>query len=316
MTEEAAIFDHTFWWIGFTIFVLTMITLDLTVFHRHNKVTKVREAFLWVAFWTSLAVIFNIIILFTHGTQTALEFTAGYLIEQSLSVDNLFVFIMVFSSFKISAQRQHRLLFWGILGALIFRAIMIIGGLALFERFHWITYVFGAFLVFTGIKLLVQEEKEFKSEENFIVKLVGKVFPLDMITETDRFFLRKAGKLVATKMFVVVSIIEVTDLVFALDSIPAVLAVSRDPFIVYTSNVFAILGLRSLYFALSGSLDMFRFLKYGVSVILIFVGIKMAISMTVKIPIVLSLGFIGVCIAGSIGLSVLIPHRKSDHNKH
>lgn len=271
-------------WIGFIILVIVLLALDMFVFHKKGEVVNVKKA-LWLSlFWISLALIFNVFIYFFQGKEPALEFFTAYVIEKSLSVDNLFVFILVFSSFKIDPRYQHDVLFWGILGALVFRAIFIFAGIALLEKFAWVMYVFGGFLVVTGIKMAVdfikeknkptQEEKKDISQNRFI-QFVRRVFPTTDDISVPKFFRKIDGKRVATPFFLALLVIEVTDLVFAIDSIPAVLAVSTDMFIVYTSNIFAILGLRSLYFALRGVMDYFYYLKYALSAILLFIGFKM-----------------------------------------
>jgi len=271
-------------WIGFIILIVVLLVLDMFVFHKKGEVVNVKKA-LWLSlFWISLALIFNVFIYFYQGKEPALEFFTAYVIEKSLSVDNLFVFILVFSSFKIDPRYQHDVLFWGILGALVFRAIFIFAGIALLEKFAWVMYVFGGFLVVTGIKMAVdfireknkpaQEEKKDISQNRFM-QFARRVFPTTDDISVPKFFRKIDGKRVATPFFLALLVIEVTDLVFAIDSIPAVLAVSTDMFIVYTSNIFAILGLRSLYFALRGVMDYFYYLKYALSAILLFIGFKM-----------------------------------------
>ena len=266
-------------WIAFILFVLLMLTLDLFVFHKKNTVVKVKEALLWSLFWIGLAAAFNIGVFFMVGKVKALEFLTGYLIEESLSVDNLFVFILIFGFFKIEPKYQHRILFWGILGAILMRGIFIYAGVALIQRFDWIMYIFGVFLVYTGIHLLFEkEETEYNPNKNFIIRGFKKVFPVTQDMSKPHFFIRNNKILYATPFFITLLVIEASDLIFAVDSIPAVLSVSKDPFIVYTSNIFAILGLRSLYFALNGIMSYFHFLKYALSGILSFIGIKMCIN--------------------------------------
>jgi tellurite resistance protein TerC len=275
-------------WIGFVTFVLIMLVLDLTVFHKKDEVMKVKTALLWSLFWIGLAVAFNVGIYFVGGNiwgeeigkQKALEFLTGYLIEESLSVDNLFVFIMIFSFFGIEQKYQHRILFWGIIGAIVMRAIFIFAGVAIIEKFAWVMYIFGAFLIYTGLHMLFEKEdkKEFDPNKNIAVRIFRKIMPVSDDKTHTRFFVRKNKVLYATPFFIVLLLIEVSDLIFAIDSIPAVLSVSKDPFIVYTSNIFAILGLRSLYFALSGVMQYFRYLKYALALILSFIGIKMCIN--------------------------------------
>ena len=253
---------------------------------------------------------FNGLVHFWKGEQAALEFFTGYVIEKSLSVDNIFVFLVIFSYFKIPAQSQHRVLFWGILGALIMRAIFIAAGVTLLEKFHWLIYVFGAFLVLTGIKMAVSHGKEMDLEKNPALKFLRKIVPVTNVLHGEKFFTKENGKRVATPLFAALLIVEFTDVIFAVDSIPAILAITKDPFIVYTSNIFAILGLRSLYFALAGILHYFRFLHYGLAVVLAFVGTKMLISEVYKIPIIASLGVIATVILASVILSILIPEKK------
>lgn len=289
-------------WIGFNLFVLAMLALDLGVFHRHAHVVSVKEAALWSVVWIGLALLFNAGIYFfwdrlvpgsTYSNpEAALAFFTGYLIEKSLSVDNIFVFVLIFSYFAVPAAYQHRVLFWGILGALVMRAILIAVGAALLKEFHWIIYVFGAFLIFTGIKMARHRNEELHPERNPIVRLFRRLMPVSDQYEGEKFFIRRAGKLVATPLFLVLLMVESTDLVFAVDSIPAIFAVTSDPFLVYTSNVFAILGLRSLYFVLAGIMHKFHYLKLGLSVVLSFVGLKMVLVDIYKIPTGVSLGVI------------------------
>jgi len=266
-------------WIAFIVFVIVMLTLDLFVFHKKNTVVKVKEALLWSLFWISLAAAFNVGVYFMLGKVKALEFLTGYLIEESLSVDNLFVFILIFGFFKIEPKYQHRVLFWGILGAIVMRAVFIFAGVALIQKFNWIMYIFGAFLVYTGIKMLFEkEEDDYNPNKNFLIKGFKKIFPVTYDMSRPHFFVRTNKILYATPFFIALLVIEASDLIFAVDSIPAVLSVSKDPFIVYTSNIFAILGLRSLYFALSGIMVYFHYLKYALSGILTFIGLKMCIN--------------------------------------
>jgi tellurite resistance protein TerC len=280
-------------WIVFNLFVLAMLALDLGVFHKKSHEVSVREALSWTCVWITLAMLFNLFIYYYFDKDKALEFFTGYLIEKSLSVDNIFVIILIFSYFKVPSAYQHKVLFWGILGALVMRVIFILTGVELIHRFHWLIYIFGGFLVFTGVRMLTAGDLKIDPEKNPVVKLARKIFPVTEAYEQDRFFVKRAGKHWATPLFLVVILIETTDLIFAVDSIPAILAISDDSFIVYTSNVFAILGLRSLYFALAGIEKYFKYLKYGLSVILVFVGIKMCIVDFIKIPIEVSLIIIG-----------------------
>lgn len=305
----------SFWWISFNVFVLAMLALDLGVFHRKAHVVKMREALTWSAVWISLALTFNLgLYLGWWGGYppeargvVGLQFLTGYLIEKSLSVDNVFVFALLFRYFHVAPQFQHRILFWGILGALVMRALLIFAGVALLHRFEWIVYVFGAVLIFSGIKMWRTQDTKIEPDKNPVLKLVRRIFPVSKETHGQKFFVREAGKFVVTPFFVVLIFVEWSDLVFALDSIPAILALTNDAFIVYTSNVFAILGLRALYFALAGILERFHLLHYGLSAILIFVGIKMLIVDFVKIPILVSLAVIAVILALSVILSLLRP---------
>lgn len=276
-------------WSVFNLFVLGMLALDLGVFHRKSHEVGVREALTWTGVWITLAMAFNIFLYYYFDKETAIEFFTGYLIEKSLSIDNIFVMIMIFSYFQVPSHYQHKVLFWGILGALVMRVIFILTGIELIHRFHWLIYIFGGFLVVTGIRMLTSGDTKLEPERNPLVKLARRIFPFTNSYEGDQFFVKRDNKLWATPLFLVVILIEATDLIFAVDSIPAILAISDDSFIVYTSNVFAILGLRSLYFALSGIEKYFQYLKYGLSAILIFVGVKMCITDFYKIPIDLSL---------------------------
>jgi tellurite resistance protein TerC len=252
---------------------------------------------------------------YEKGYEKAMEFLAAYLVEKSLSMDNLFVFLMIFTYFGVSPLYQHKVLFWGIIGALIMRAIFIFAGVALIQKFNWIIYVFGAFLIYTGIKLATEKEKEIHPEKNPILKLFRRMMPVTSEFHEGKFFIKRDGRSWATPLFVVLIVIETTDVIFAVDSIPAVLAISHDPFIVYSSNVMAILGLRALYFALAGLMYLFRFLNYGLAIILSFVGVKMLITNFYKMPIGLALGFIGAILAVSIILSVLIPKKDGDERE-
>jgi len=288
-------------WIGFTVFVLAMLALDLGVFHRKAHEVKTREALLWSILWIGLALVFNAGIYFWFGPERALEFFTGYLIEKALSVDNLFVFLVLFSYFAVPAQLQHRVLFWGIVGALLMRAGFIAAGSALIREFHWIIYIFGAFLVFTGFKLLATRNSESHPESNFVLRLVRRVVPSVSRYHGTRFTVKVDGRRYATPLLTVLIVIEATDIVFAVDSIPAIFAITTDPFIVFTSNIFAVLGLRALYFLLAGMIGRFRYLKVGLGLVLAFVGAKMLVIDLVRIPIALSLGVV----SGLLGLSVL-----------
>jgi len=293
-------FEGQIWlWIGFNLFVLAMLALDLGVFHRKSHAISTKEAITWSVVWISLSLVFNAIIYFSWdrmmpgssytNSEAALAFFTGYLIEKSLSVDNIFVFILIFSFFAVPAAYQHRVLFWGILGALIMRGILIAVGAVLLEKFHWIIYIFGAFLIFTGIRMARHQDDEMHPDQNPVVKFFRRFMPVTEKFEEDKFFIRRAGTLMATPLFLVLLIVESTDLVFAVDSIPAIFAVTREPFIVYTSNVFAILGLRALYFLLANVMDKFQYLKLGLSAVLTFIGVKMVIVDLYHIPVGISL---------------------------
>jgi tellurite resistance protein TerC len=297
-------------WIGFNVFVLAMLALDLGVFHRKAHVVSFREATAWTAAWITLALLFNLGLWHYAGPQKALEFFTGYLIEYSLSVDNIFVFALLFSYFAVPPKFQHRVLFWGILGALVMRAIMIGAGTVLIAKFAWIIYVFGAFLILTGIKMIVKRDEEFHPERNPVVKWFKRLMPVTTEYREDKFFVRENGIRLATPLFVVLLLVEVSDVIFAVDSIPAIFAVTTDPFIVYTSNVFAILGLRSLYFALAGVMNKFHYLKIGLGVVLSFVGVKMILAHTAwKIDTLVSLGVIVLVLTASVVLSLLWPKK-------
>lgn len=312
--------DGTIWlWVGFNLFVLAMLALDLGVFHRKAHAVSIKEATIWSVVWISLAMMFNLGIYFFwdkisfensySNSEAALAFFTGYLIEKSLSVDNIFVFVLIFTFFAVPAAYQHRVLFWGILGALLMRGALIAVGAALIKEFHWIIYVFGAFLIFTGIRMAIHRNEELHPEHNPLVKLLRRMMPVTDNYEGDHFFIRRAGKWMATPLFLVLVLIESTDLIFAVDSIPAIFAVTQDTFIVYTSNVFAILGLRSLYFLLAGVIDKFHYLKLGLSVVLVFVGIKMVMVDLYKIPVGLSLVFIAAILTASIVASLIRARR-------
>ncbi len=282
-------------WIIFTVFVLGVLALDLGVFHRKSHVVSVKEATVWTAVWVTLALVFNVGVYYFRGHQSALEFLTGYLIEYSLSVDNIFVFVLIFTTFRVPAISQHRVLFWGILGAFAMRGAMIGIGAALIHRFEWIIYIFGAFLIYTGVRIALQKDEEaVHVGDNPLVKLVRRRFRMTPHYVDQHFFVRDeaTGARLLTPLVLVLIVIETTDLIFAVDSIPAIFAVTTDAFIVYTSNVFAILGLRSLYFLLAGIIDRFYYLKPALSFILTFVGVKMVISHWYKVPISMSLAVI------------------------
>jgi len=294
-------------WISFNLFVLALLALDLGVFHRRSRAVSVREAAVWSAVWVALALLFNLGVWHWFGPQKGTEFLTGYLVEKSLSIDNIFVFALLFGYFAVPAVHQHRVLFWGIFGALVLRAIFIIAGAALLARFHWIVYLFGTFLVLTGLKMAFAPTQGLEPEKNPVLRLIRRLVPVAERHHGERFFVRENGRLAATPLFLVLAMVETTDLVFAVDSIPAIFAITRDPFIVYSSNVFAMLGLRSLYFLLAGVMHRFRYLKAGLAGVLVFVGVKMALVDVYKIPAAVSLGIIAVLLALSITVSLLRP---------
>ena len=330
--------SHSIWlWVGFGALILTMLSLDLGLFNRKSHTVTYRESVIWSSVWVSLALIFAGVVFWHLGQQKGVEFITGYLIELSLSVDNLFVFLLVFSYFKVPAKFQHRVLFWGVMGALIMRIVMIFIGAQLIERFHWLIFVFGAFLVYTGVKMFSSEETEVNPEETPIVRFVTRFVPITRHYEEDKFFTIENGKRVGTLLFLVLIIVEVTDLVFAVDSIPAIFGIFRtpeevDPFIVYTSNVFAIMGLRSLYFLLAGVVEKFHYLKLALAIVLTFIGVKMLLPIISQgavyalnaigatklaeyashgdhIPIGIALGFVATVLAGSVVASIIWPKR-------
>jgi tellurite resistance protein TerC len=297
-------------WIGFAAFVLGMLALDLGVFNRKAHEVRFKEAVIWSIVWITLAMVFNGWIYFQYGHQKALEFLTGYLLEEALSVDNIFVFVILLSSFAVPKMYQHRVLFWGVLGAIVMRAIFIGLGAALVSRFDWVMYVFGAILIYTGIKLMAEGESEPHPEKNPIYKFARKFIRATPEYHGKEFFITKNGKRYATPLLLVLIAIEATDVVFAVDSIPAIFAITTDPFIVYTSNIFAILGLRSMYFLLAGIIDKFHFLKYGLALVLLFVGVKMIIAEWVHVPIVASLITIASLLTLSVIASVIWPARE------
>lgn len=299
-------------WTVFNLFVIAMLALDLGVFHKKSHEVSVKEALTWTAIWVTLAMFFNIFVYYYLDKELAIEFFTGYLIEKSLSVDNIFVILLIFSYFQVPPAYQHKVLFWGILGALVMRVIFIFSGIELIHRFHWLIYIFGGFLIVTGIRMLTSGDTQLEPEKNPVVKLVKRIFAITPSFQGDRFFVKIDGRTWATPLFLVVVLIEFTDLIFAVDSIPAILAISEDPFIVYTSNVFAILGLRSLYFALSGIEKYFTYLKYGLSAILFFVGVKMCIADFYKIPVEISLIAIVFILILSMLASFIFPEKKSE----
>ena len=301
---------QNFLWIVFAVVIVAMLALDLGVFSKKTHEIRFREALLRSALWVTLAFLFGVGIYFTRGHDFALKFFTGYLLEESLSVDNLFVFLLIFSYFRVPAAHQHKVLFWGILGAVIMRAIFIVAGITLIHRFHWAIYLFGVILIWTGIKLAFEKDKEVHPEKNPLLVLFRRFVPVTNQYERDKFFVKKEGRNFATPLLVVLLAIETTDVLFAVDSIPAVLAISTDPFIVYTSNIFAILGLRSLYFALAGMMRAFHHLHYGLAVILVFVGIKMLIAEVFKIPVGVALSIIAVILMLSVVASLIWPKLK------
>lgn len=284
----------------FTVFVLGLLALDLGLFHRHAHRVTFREALLWSLFWIALSLAFNFGLYLVRGPEIGLEFLTGYILEKSLSMDNLFVFALIFSYMAVPAEDQHRVLFWGVLGALVMRGIFIATGVALISRFHWVLYVFGVFLVISGIRFLRQKQQEVHPERNPVLRLARRVFSVTEKYEGASLFVRRKGRILATPLFLVLVMIETTDVVFAVDSIPAVFAVTQDPFVVYTSNILAILGLRALYFVLAGAMARFHYLRVGLSLVLIFVGIKMLIAGFYKLPTVISLATILIIITAAI----------------
>ena len=300
---------HSVWlWVGFGALILTMLSLDLGLFNRKSHTVTYKESAIWSSVWVSLALLFAGVVFWHLGQQKGVEFLTGYLIELSLSVDNLFVFLLVFSYFKVPAKFQHRVLFWGVMGALVMRLTMIFIGAVLIQRFHWVIYIFGVFLVYTGIKMFRQEELDIQPEDNPLVKLVTRYIPITRHYEEQKFFTRVNGRLTGTLLLLVLVIVEVTDLVFAVDSIPAIFANTTNTFIVYTSNVFAILGLRSMYFLLAGVVEKFQYLKMGLAIVLTFIGVKMlVVVLNVHIPIWFSLMFVAVVLLSSVAASLIWP---------
>src|ERR1041385_8462094 len=310
MPRMDAVSGSTWLWIGFSLFILTMLSLDLGLFNRKAHTIKYREAWIWSGVWVTLALIFAGLVFHYQGSTRGLEYLTGYLIELSLSVDNLFVFLLIFSYFKVPARFQHRVLFWGVMGALIMRLTMIFVGAALINRFQWIIYIFGAFLVYTGIKMFRHEEVDIQPDQNIAVRMLTKVLRITRHYEDEKFFTRTNGKRAGTLLLLVLMVVEVTDLVFAVDSIPAIFAITTNTFIVYTSNVFAILGLRSMYFLLAGVVEKFRYLRTGLAIVLTFIGIKMLLgAIHFNIPIMISLGVVVLVLAGSVILSLIIPSK-------
>jgi tellurite resistance protein TerC len=298
---------HIYAWITFNIVVAVLLLLDLGVFHKERRSVGIKESLIWSAVWTLVALLFNAAIYFWFGHVKALEFFTCYIIERSLSFDNIFVFVLIFNYFKVKPEYQYEVLFWGIVGAMVMRALFIVAGTALIFKLHWLIYVLGALLVYMGVKLAFQKEQEVHPENNPVLNLAKRIFPLSGWQDNGRFFLKGPSGLMMTPLFLVLLVIETTDIVFALDSIPAALAISLDSFIVYSSNILAILGLRALYFALAGSMQLFRFLNYGLAVVLSFVGLKMLLSDCYSISITFSLVFVAVILGISIAASIIKP---------
>jgi tellurite resistance protein TerC len=296
-------------WAGFIAVVLVLLALDLGIFHKEDRPVPAREALSWVVVWALLALAFDGFIWWRFGPVRATEFLTGYLIEQSLSVDNLFVFVLVFATFRIPAHLQHRVLFWGILTALVLRGGMIIGGTALLQRFHWLLYVFGAFLLITGVKLLFHEEEEHEPEHSLAFRVLRRIIPATPELEGHAFFVPRARRWVATPLFLCLALIEISDVVFALDSVPAIFGVTLDPFIVFTSNIFAILGLRSLYFAIASLIGRFEYLKAGLAIVLVFIGAKMLAARWVSVSAAVSLLVVVALLGGAVGISLLKTRR-------
>lgn len=293
---------------AFAAIILVLFALDLGVFHRKSHKITIREALIWSGIWLAVAFGFNILVYFWMGSEAAIEFMAGYLVERTLSFDNLFVFLLIFSYFKVPALYQYKVLFWGIIAALVLRGVFIIAGIELIYRFHWIIYLFGAFLLVSGLKIAMRKDEEpMDVERNPVLRFCRRFLPTTDQYDDGSFFLKINGKLFATPLFIVLLVIETSDIIFAFDSVPAILGITLDPFIVYTSNIFSILGLRALYFALAGCMVMFHYLNQGITLILVFVGAKMLLSGFYEIPAVIALGFILLVIAASIGLSLLLP---------
>ena len=297
-------------WVAFNVFVLVMLAVDLGVLHRRAHEVRLKEALVWSGIWIALALLFALGVYSWDGPQPALEFLTGYLIEKSLSVDNIFVFVLIFSYFKVPARYQHTVLFWGILGALVMRAIFIFAGIALLQQLHWILYVFGALLILTGIKMATEKDKEIHPDKNPLLKLFRRLVPVTEDYHADHFFVKQAGHYAATPLFIVLLVVETTDVIFAVDSIPAILSITIDPFLVYTSNVFAILGLRALYFALAGVVRLFHYLHYGLSAILVFVGAKMLLADVYKLPVGVALGVIAGILLIAVIASLMRPQQR------
>ncbi len=304
--------NENLWWIGFGLLIVILLAMDIMVFNRKAHEIKLKEALWWSAFWISIGLLFNIVVYYFRDHESALQYFTAYIVEKSLSMDNLFVFLMIFTYFKVPEKYQHKVLFWGILGALLMRMGFIFAGIALIKKFHWILYVFGAMLIYSGIKMISEKDKEIHPEKNPVIRLFRKIMPITKDYVDGKFFIKKDSLWHATPLFVVLLVIETSDVIFAVDSIPAVLAISNDTFIVYTSNIMAILGLRALYFALSGVMKIFRYLHFGLSFILIFIGIKMVIADFYNIPIYISLGVICFVLVISIAISVILMKKEGE----
>ena len=301
---------NIWFWLGFIAFVLAMLSLDLGVFHRKAHEVRPREAGIWTAVWVALALLFAAGLYVVENRHVALTFLTGYVIEESLSVDNIFVMVLIFEYFRVPKSVQHRVLFYGILGALLMRGLFIVAGTALIARFHWVLYVFGGLLIVTGVRMARKQDEGFEGERSPIVRAVRRILPVSAEYHGSRFFVTEGGRRVATPLLLVLVLVEMTDLIFAIDSIPAIFGVTTDPFVVFTSNIFAVLGLRSLYFLLAAVVDRFHLLKYGLAVILSFVGFKMLTERFLEIDIVLSLSIILTVLAVSIFASLLWPARE------
>ena len=305
-------FNEIYLWFGFIAFVLLMLFLDLKVFHRKSERVSVKNALIWSAVWIALAIIFGIGIYILWGHDIGLQYFTGYILEKALSVDNLFVFITIFAYFGVKDEYQHRVLFWGVLGAIILRMVFIIAGTELLDAFSWVMYIFGAFLIFTGLRMAFKKEEKVDPTKNTMLRLMRRILPVSKDYNGEKFIIVEDGVRKATPMLLVLVLIESTDIVFALDSVPAVLSVTQDRFIVFSSNIFAILGLRSLYFALSGVLHKLHFLSYGLAMVLVFLGLKMLTGELIEIPVWLSLGVIGLILAVSIAASLIWSRRHVD----
>lgn len=303
---------HLIPWILFTLFIVAMLAIDLGIFNRKDHEVKVKEALVWSGVWVGLALVFNIGVYFWKGQETAIQFFTGYVVEKSLSIDNIFVFLQVFAYFSVPAIYQHKILFWGVLGAIVMRAIFIVAGVALIGKFHWIIYVFGAFLVFTGIKMVFTKDKEVHPEKNPLIRLLRRFMPISNDYEGGKFLIMRNGIIMATPLMAVLLVIETTDVIFAVDSIPAILAITTDPFIVFSSNLFAIMGLRSLFFALAGVIKRFHYIHYGLAAILAFVGVKMLVSEFYKLPSAAALAAVAAILSLSMIASVLWPRQSQE----